>query len=148
MGNDFDKKIGNRISCLRNRFHYTQEIAAEIVGIPRSALSQIENGNRSVTLEEATKFANLFRLDISDLLGNEIPTDKPFTLEDVLLLVDQNAWFRLKNAHGIFKITAVNLVDEWLVYANGIYDAKEFIQKFEYTFDRETYYRMDGSDED
>lgn len=147
MSNDFNKKIGNRISCLRNRFHYTQDIVSEIIGISRSSLSQIENGNRPISLEEAVKLADLFRLDLNNFLTEQMVIDRPFTFEDVLLLIDQDAWFRLKNAHNIFKITTVNLVDEWFVYAKTIYNIEEFIQKFEYTFDRETYYKMDSSDE-
>lgn len=149
MNNEFYKKIGNQISCLRNRCSLTQDTVAKFLNISRSSLSQIENGNRAISLEEATKFAELFRISVEDLLNDKIPVDKPFTFEDVLLLIDQNAWFRYKNESRLFKVTAVDVIGEtflYLGYKNWVY-LSYFITRIEYTFDRKTYYTMDGSDE-
>lgn len=147
MNNEFYKTVGNRISCLRNRCSLTQDTVAKFLNISRTSLSQIENGNRAISLQEAVRFAELFRVSVEELCSKEIISGKSFSFADVLLITNQNAWFREKNGDLNLRLLAFDkktqqvFLWEWISF-------QQFIENWEYTFDETIYYRMDGSDED
>ncbi|MBU2437490.1 MAG: helix-turn-helix domain-containing protein, partial [Candidatus Omnitrophica bacterium] len=53
----FNKKFGERIRKLRDSFKLSQEDVAKKLCISRVSLSQIENGERKMSAEEAAKLS-------------------------------------------------------------------------------------------
>lgn len=64
------ERIGNRLKEAREYLGLSQEDAAQVVGIKRSAISKIESGTRRVDAIELGKFAKLYRQPITSLSGD------------------------------------------------------------------------------
>lgn len=60
--------IGERLQIARKHANIYQADAAEAMGLSRPSLSAIESGRRTVTAEEITRFATLYRVDVMELL--------------------------------------------------------------------------------
>jgi transcriptional regulator with XRE-family HTH domain len=81
MGNDLDQaaaddgaaalQLGLRLKKHREYLGMSQQYVAECTGIPRSAVSEIEHGNRRVDAVELTKFARLYQVPVSWLLDED-----------------------------------------------------------------------------
>jgi transcriptional regulator with XRE-family HTH domain len=68
------KQLGDRLRQAREYVEMKQEVAAEAVGMPRPALSLIENGRRKVDAVELARFAALYNQSIESLTGTaELP---------------------------------------------------------------------------
>src|SRR6516162_9788244 len=65
------KELGSRLRRVRESRGYTQEEVAELLGIPRSSVVQIESGNRSVDSLELMKLSEAFGFDPKDLFADE-----------------------------------------------------------------------------
>ena len=72
--------LGERIRGARLNIGFTQEQAAESIGLGRTALLQIEAGNRAVTSLELVKLVKLYRTDISTLLDDNSVAEDPFVV--------------------------------------------------------------------
>ena len=70
MSQEFDVALGNRLRDLRTGFGMSQIALGEAVGLPRSAVTQIELGNRGVTVEELVRFASAFQSSLSAILND------------------------------------------------------------------------------
>lgn len=68
-------ELPNRLRKARDSRGISQQAAAEFVGLPRTAITQIEGGNRSISTLELTKLAKLYRYPISYFL-DEISNDE------------------------------------------------------------------------
>lgn len=68
-------ELTNRLRKARDSRGISQQTAAEFAGLPRTAITQIEGGNRSVSTLELTKLAKLYRYPISYFL-DEAPSDE------------------------------------------------------------------------
>lgn len=67
MNNGSDQ-LGAKIKHLRSQHSLNQQKLAKVLGVPRPAISQIENGMRSVTAEELVKLSKIFSLTVDSLL--------------------------------------------------------------------------------
>lgn len=65
------KELGSRLRRVRESRGYTQEEVAELLGIPRSSVVQIESGNRSVDSLELMKLSEAFGFEPKDLFADE-----------------------------------------------------------------------------
>jgi len=61
-------EIGKRIALLRKHKSYSQEELAKLINIPRTALAQIETGNRGITTEELLMFSYTLEFSIDKFL--------------------------------------------------------------------------------
>lgn len=61
--------IAERIRKAREMSGLSQGQAAKILGLHRPSITEAEACNRKVSAEEITKFANLYKVDVSWLLG-------------------------------------------------------------------------------
>jgi transcriptional regulator with XRE-family HTH domain len=61
--------VGGRIRVYREALGLTQEDLAAQTGIVASSISKIEHGTRKVSLEEAVRFAEVFRISLAQLAG-------------------------------------------------------------------------------
>ena len=64
---EFYIKLGKRIKELRERLEISQQKLAELLGVSRPIVSQIENGDRKITAEELIKLAEIFNLSVESL---------------------------------------------------------------------------------
>jgi transcriptional regulator with XRE-family HTH domain len=60
--------IGKRIKELRSKSQMSQEKLAQLLGVSRPTMSQIENGQRKVSSEDTKKLADIFRMSVDSLL--------------------------------------------------------------------------------
>ncbi len=68
MANDICVKFGRRLRELREERGWNQEYLAEISGIGRTHISQLENGRREAGLRMLETLAGAFKLEVADLL--------------------------------------------------------------------------------
>ena len=66
---EYWRMVGLRIQALRTRCGLTQELLAELCGLPDSELRQIESGRRAPSIEKLLVIGSMLRVsDLSDLL--------------------------------------------------------------------------------
>jgi len=71
------KSLGNKIKLLREEKDLSQDDLAQKIGLSRVAISQIEQGNRSVDFLELAKIAEIFKLKTDYfLIEDELPDIK------------------------------------------------------------------------
>lgn len=66
------EELGSRLREIREYLNLSQQDVASGTSIPRSAISDIERGQRKVDSLELRRFAKLYRLPVSYLLGEEL----------------------------------------------------------------------------
>ena len=62
------KQLGSRLRKIRELCGLSQEAVAREIGLPRTALTNIENGNRRVSIFELTKLAEIYKCSPSSFL--------------------------------------------------------------------------------
>ena len=72
-----DLIIGQRLRSARLQSGKTQQSVADILGVKRCVIVQIELGNRSVKLVDAVDFCILFGLTVSELAAPPAPWETP-----------------------------------------------------------------------
>jgi transcriptional regulator with XRE-family HTH domain len=68
VSTDIRVRLGNRIRTLRRKHRWTQVDLAEMLGIDRSYLSEIETGKKDPSLRVLKTIADGFKLTLSQLL--------------------------------------------------------------------------------
>lgn len=64
-------EIGKKIRTLIAERGYTQEKVAELLGVPQATYSNLENDKGKIDLKILDKLANIYEIDLSDLIKNE-----------------------------------------------------------------------------
>ena len=64
-------KISEKIKKLRTKAGISQQRLAELLGVSRPAISQIENGERKVSVDELDRLAEIFNISVNSLLNKE-----------------------------------------------------------------------------
>ena len=67
--------IGEKITELRKKYNYTQEILAEKIGVTRQTLSNWESNITSPDLNQASLLCKELKININDLLDNDLELD-------------------------------------------------------------------------
>lgn len=80
--------LGKRLKNARTNCRTTQDDAAKELGIPRTALVNIESGQRSVSTLEVSKLARLYRRSVGELLSDSADSDEDIFV--VLHRIDQD----------------------------------------------------------
>lgn len=70
-----DHEVGPRVRQEREYLGLKQEDVASVLGIPRAAVSAIENGKRKVSGGELKRLAALFGTTVDRLLGADVEED-------------------------------------------------------------------------
>lgn len=63
--------IGDRLKYLRKTRMMRREEVAERLDIPQNRLEEIEMGRKGLTLGEAIKFADLYRVSLDYIVGRK-----------------------------------------------------------------------------
>lgn len=74
------KDIGARLRALRKARDMTQVELAEVLGTQQTAISQVEIGNRGLTVQQVVKLAKALRVSTDAILGprnGAAPEDLP-----------------------------------------------------------------------
>lgn len=69
---DDRKQMGERLKEAREYLGFSQDQVATFIGVPRSAISLIETGQRKVDAIELKKLAGLFKRPVSHFTGEEV----------------------------------------------------------------------------
>ena len=80
--------LGNNIRLLREKLGFSQEYVAECLGINRQAIIGIEAGKRSIDSFEIFKLADLFGVDVKELISKDEVKFSKF--EDAVLHLRKN----------------------------------------------------------
>jgi len=72
MEEDLRREIGTKLREAREYLDLTQQEVSEVVGLPRSAISLIEQGQRRLETLELKQLAELYGRPISDFTGERI----------------------------------------------------------------------------
>jgi transcriptional regulator with XRE-family HTH domain len=80
MSDEARKILSERLREAREYLGLSQEEVAQHVGLPRPAISQIENGNRRVDAIELANLAKLYQRPVAYFTGEE-PVGEPPQLE-------------------------------------------------------------------
>ena len=68
------KTFASRIKILREIHNYTQEYVANTLGISQNTYSLLEKGETKLTIERLEQLANLYNLDLIDMIRNSDQT--------------------------------------------------------------------------
>ena len=74
--------LNNNVKYLRSVKGISQQTLADKVGVDRSTISRIENGEIETTIDNALKIANVLKVNIEDLITKDLTFDNG-TLIDV-----------------------------------------------------------------
>lgn len=61
--------IGNRLAVARKHAGLSQAQVAQLLGLPRPSITEIEAGRRRVSAEELVQFAEVYSVDLDWLAG-------------------------------------------------------------------------------
>lgn len=75
MGNEIQAKFGKTLRRLRNNQGVSQEAFADKCDLHRTYISDIERGERNVSLENIEKIATVLNMQISELF-REVENEK------------------------------------------------------------------------
>ena len=73
----FYVKFGKRLRQARQRAGLSQEVAAGLVGMDQTNLSRLELGKQGITLLDAFKLSELYRVPYDHLVMATSPLDVP-----------------------------------------------------------------------
>lgn len=80
------QELGKRLRDARGNCSISQQAAAEHLGVPRTAITQLENGKRSVSTLELANLAELYRRSINEFFVEDTDEVAPDAEEDLLVL--------------------------------------------------------------
>ena len=63
------KTLNERLRETRKNLHLSQEYVSKVIGINRTAIVEIEAGNRKVSVDELAKFSELFQIPVDELMN-------------------------------------------------------------------------------
>ena len=66
-----DKDLAARLKSYRNFKHLTQKEVAKYLKVPHSAISDIENGKRDITVGELKIFSNLYGRSVEEIISGK-----------------------------------------------------------------------------
>ena len=69
--------LSERLKEVREYRGFSQEEVASHLGVPRSAISLIENGSRRVSAEELSQLAKLYQTTMESLTGHDQEASEP-----------------------------------------------------------------------
>ncbi len=71
-------ELARQLRAARQARGISQMFAAKCIGVPRSAITQIEAGRRSVSTIELAKLAQVYRRPVDSFLGAPAPDERPW----------------------------------------------------------------------
>lgn len=117
MATDQWKNVGENLKILRNAQNFNQSTVAEYLGLKNhTIISYYESGERSISLEHLNKLADLFGVDLDDILNkkpNEQKLDKMLAYRKEELMPEDLE--KIASFHQIIKgyIKLINIEKEY-----------------------------------
>jgi Predicted transcriptional regulators len=71
----FYEKFGKRLRRARAHAGLTQEVASGLLGMDQTNLSRLELGKQGITLKDAYRFSDLYKVPFDHLVMAESPLD-------------------------------------------------------------------------
>jgi transcriptional regulator with XRE-family HTH domain len=91
--NEVYLKLGRRIKALRDQLGMSQQRLADLLGISRPIISQIENGERKTCTDELIKLSKAFNVSIESLLN--LKTEPEVVLQETKKKKKKKPLFRI-----------------------------------------------------
>ncbi len=88
-------KINEKIKYYRNKFKYSQEVMAYLLGIDQSQYSRREVGEAKFTIDEVIKLTEVFGVEIGELVGTRTAVNNSVNQNDGILTPHNNTSDRL-----------------------------------------------------
>ena len=63
--------LGRRLREARENCGLSQQVASDAIGVPRTAITQLEAGNRAVSTLELAQLAELYRRPVIEFFGEK-----------------------------------------------------------------------------
>ncbi len=134
-------KIGHRIKELREKAGMSQDALAQVMKLPRPAISQIESGARKIATDELIKFSQMFHVPVDDLVnpgkqpevhlqeGKEEKASKP----QMRISVPQKNLQKFKEVllYVLNKVGAKENIGETVIYKLLYFIDFDFYEKYE-----------------
>lgn len=79
---DVQEQVGVRLAAFRRRLGWTQEHAADQLGIGHRRLQQIEAGRVNLTLRSIVRFARVYGVGVVDLFAGDPAGSDPPSVDD------------------------------------------------------------------
>lgn len=73
------KTINERLRDARKNLHLSQEYVSKVIGVNRTAIVEIEAGNRKVSVDELAKFSELYQISVDELMNGRV-TEMPIQM--------------------------------------------------------------------
>lgn len=73
----FNERFGKRLRKARKAAGLTQEVASGLVGMDQTNLSRLELGKQALTLKDAHRLSQLYRVPYDQLVMDRSPLDEP-----------------------------------------------------------------------
>ncbi len=135
-------KIGRRIKAQREQHGLSQRQLADILGVSRPAVSEIENDSRKVSAEELVKLSRVLAVTVDFLLGleskPEVVLEKPImkrerTASNIRIDVPQRNVEKFKEVflYILNKIGAKPNIGETVIYKLLYFIDFDFYEKYE-----------------
>lgn len=144
-------KIGERIKQLRTKARLSQEDLSLRLGVKRTTLSQIENGERKVCFEEMRRLSEIFQLSMDELADPdpgprvrfEREIEPPEPLNDMRIDVPQKNLrkFREVLLYILNKVGAKRNIGETVLYKLLYFVDFNYFEKYEVQLVGATYKR-------
>jgi len=81
-------KLGEKVKLLRNRRGLNQDDLAEVLGLSRSQISNLESGRRNLSVKQLENLCEYFKVDMSYFLMFETTDSCLDLIEKVKLLFE------------------------------------------------------------
>lgn len=140
MKDVFYRKIGEKVKKIRESNGYSQEYTAQLLGINRVSLSQVENGERKITADEVSKLSEVFNISADVLLDlkSEIKVllskeKHPPKKEEIRISVPQKRIDKFKEVllYILNKVGSMPNIGETVIYKLLYFIDFDFYEKFE-----------------
>ena len=136
------KNLGKTIKNLREERGFSQEKLAKLLLLQRPTISQIENGERKVSLDEIIKLSDLFGISVETFLGlkkspqvvlNESSPSKKHTVSQIRINVPQKHVDKFKEVllYILNKIGSKANIGETVIYKLLYFIDFDYYEKYE-----------------
>ncbi len=140
---NFSQKLGSKIKKMREAMNISQEEFAEILNIPRTAVSQIENGKRELKSHELVQVSRSLNCSVDELLDlkkepriiveEKEPEDTKALADEIRINVPQRNLKKFKEVllYILTKIGSKPNIGETVLYKLLYFIDFDFYEKYE-----------------
>lgn len=120
--------LNNNVKYLRSNNNISQQSLADKIGVDRSTISRIENGEIETTVDNAIKLANVLNVSLTDLVSKDLRFDNGKIIELPKRIVKIPVFGTIKAGSPIEAqqdvIEYIDIPEEWVKTGKNFYGLK------------------------